>query len=346
LGSAEGDALLNRPKLTVVVAVLLISFPGPVLAWGATGHEIVSGVAAEALPAELPAFLRTLAAVADIAPLGRELDRSKGSGEPHDYERDNGHFIALADDGTVKGLSLASLPPTREAYDTEMRKRGSTQYRQGYLPYAIVDGWQQLVTDFAYWRAGRVAAGNALDPADRAWFAADLSLRERLIVRDLGVWSHYVGDAAQPLHVSTRDNRWGDTPNPPGFPDARRLHARFEGPFVRQHVDRAAVARALAPYRECGGCGIEDRARILILESHAHVMPLFQLDMRGAFSGTDPAGTAFATARLAHGASALRDMIVDAWRASANAKISYPPIAVADIEAGRHVLKRSDFGND
>ncbi|HYC64998.1 MAG TPA: hypothetical protein VEC14_09725 [Reyranellaceae bacterium] len=330
-----------------LLALALFS-PATALAWGATGHEYVSGIAAEALPEEIPAFLRTPASNADIAVLGRELDRSKGSGEPHDYERDQGHFIALDDAGTVRGLPLTELPETREAFDTEMRKRGSTQYRAGYLPYAIVDGFQQLVTDFAYWRAARVAAGNALDPADRAWFATDLARRERLIVRDLGVWSHYVGDASQPLHVSQRDNRWGDTPNPPGFPDARKLHQWFEGPFVREHVTRDAVARAVAlqPYRDCAGCPIQERVRVLFLESHAHVMPLFELDRRGAFSGNDPIGVAFATARLAHGAAALRDMIVDAWRASAHAKISYPPIAVSDIEAGRHVLKRSDFGND
>lgn len=147
--------------------VLCLLSPAAAFAWGATGHEYVSGVAADALPAELPAFLRGAAARDDTAVLGRELDRSKGSGDPHNHERDQGHFVALDDAGTVRGLALTELPRTREAYDTEMRKRGSTQYRQGYLPYAIVDGWQQLVTDFAYWRATRVVASNAVDAADR-----------------------------------------------------------------------------------------------------------------------------------------------------------------------------------
>ena len=25
-------------------------------------------------------------------------------------------------------------------------------YHAGYLPYSIVDGWEQLAKDFAYWR--------------------------------------------------------------------------------------------------------------------------------------------------------------------------------------------------
>ncbi|MBS0539004.1 MAG: hypothetical protein JSR47_09635 [Proteobacteria bacterium] len=35
---------------------------------------------------------------------GGQLDRSKGSGRPHDAERDPGHFIALDDNGLVAGM--------------------------------------------------------------------------------------------------------------------------------------------------------------------------------------------------------------------------------------------------
>jgi hypothetical protein len=49
-------------------------------AWGATGHEWISGIAIEKLPHSVPAFVRTPEAAAEIAVLGRELDRSKGAG--------------------------------------------------------------------------------------------------------------------------------------------------------------------------------------------------------------------------------------------------------------------------
>ena len=49
-------------------------------------------------------------------------------------------------------LPIDKLPVTREAYDTQLRARGFTQYKAGYLPYSIVDGWQQIRKDFAYWR--------------------------------------------------------------------------------------------------------------------------------------------------------------------------------------------------
>ena len=148
-----------------------------------------------------------------IAVLGRELDRTKGAGDPHDKERDAGHFVSLDDAGLVAGvLALDALPTTREAYDSALRDDGkTTQYNVGYLPLAIVDGWQQLVKNFAYWRAASVGGRTALDPADRAWFDAGRQRRERLVIRDLGVWSHYVADASQPMHVSIHFDGWGST---------------------------------------------------------------------------------------------------------------------------------------
>lgn len=315
------------------------------LAWGATGHEWISGIAAEQLPDEIPAFLRTPEAIAQIAVLGRELDRSKGAGQPHDAERDPGHRVGLADDGTVGGVALAGLPVTREDYDTLLRTKGSTQYKTGYLPYAIVDGWQQLRKDFAYWRADVKGAATATDPALRAWFESDRRLREMLTLRDLGVWSHYPGDASQPMHVSIHVNGWGPYPNPHNYSTSTALHAYFEGEFVRNHLDRAAVAKLVGPYQPCT-CSIEERMRTHILNSLTFVVPLYELDQQGAFKSATPAAIDFATARLAAGAQAARDMIVDAWRASADATVGYPPINVRDIDSGKVVLGANKFDSD
>jgi hypothetical protein len=337
-----------RLLLYALTAPLLLAPFGPALAWSATGHEFVSGLAAEALPAEIPAFVRAREATAEIAVLGRELDRSRGAGDPHDSERDPGHFVNLDDAARVMGvLPLESVPSTREAYDTALRAGGPklTQYSAGYLPLAIADGWQQLAKDFAYWRAASVGARTAATAEDRAWFETDRQRRERLVIRDLGVWSHYVGDAGQPLHVSVHHDGWGPFPNPRGFTAKRGLHARFEGAFVKANVRREAVKAAMAPYRDCS-CSIQDRARILMLASHADVVPLYELAQRNAFVAGNAEGIGFATGRLADAASVLRDMIVDAWRASADMKVGYPEIPVRDIEAGRHVLTRDDFGRD
>ena len=314
-------------------------------AWGATGHEWISGIAIERLPDSLPGFVRTTEAAAEIAVMGRELDRSKGTGKTHDAERDPAHWISLADDGSVVGvLPLAELPQTREDYDTLLRAKGFTQYRAGYLPYAIVDGWQQIAKDFAYWRAASKGAETAATPEERAWFEADRRLREKLTLRDIGVWSHYAADAAQPMHVSVHFSGWGNFPNPNGYSD-KDFHAYFEGEFVKSNVVRAEVAAEVGPYRACD-CSIEARTQALLLASLAEVGPLYALERDGGLKPGDRRGIAFATARLAVGATAVRDMIVDAWRQSADTPVGYPMVNLRDIESGKVQVTRDLFGKD
>lgn len=322
-----------------------VLLPTAAFAWGATGHEWVSGIAVEKLPESVPAFIRTPEAAAEIAVMGRELDRSKGSGKTHDAERDPGHYVDLADDGSVEGVvPLAQLPDTREQYDTLLRAGGKTQYKAGYLPYSIVDGFQQLRKDFAYWRALTKAIETATTPEEKAWFEADRRLREKLTLRDLGIWSHYGGDASQPLHVSVHYNGWGDYPNPEGF-TTKKIHAHFEGEFVKRNLQRDAVAAEVAPYQPCG-CSIEERTKALLLASLAQVAPLYVLEKEGGFKKGDPRGVAFATTRLAAGAQAVRDMIVQAWEESANTPIGYPMVNVRDIESGKILATRAMFGAD
>lgn len=330
------------------LAVLLVGLaagPMPCWAWGATGHEWISGIAIEKLPESIPAFVRTPAAIADIAVMGRELDRSKGAGRTHDAERDPGHWVSLADDGSVLGvLPLDELPDTREQYDTLLRAKGFTQYKAGYLPYSIVDGWQQLRKDFAYWRAAKKGAETAASTEERAWFEADLRLREKLTLRDLGVWSHYPGDASQPLHVSVHYEGWGPYPNPHDY-TTKDFDAYFEGEFVRDNLVRSAVAAEVGPYQSCG-CSIEDRTKTLLLATLAQVDPLYALEKNGGLKAGDPRGIAFTNARLAAGATAVRDMIVDAWLASADTPVGYPMVNVRDIESGKIRATRELFKGD
>ena len=329
----------------VTLLVGLFAGPMPCWAWGATGHEWISGIAIEKLPESIPAFVRTPDAVAEIAVMGRELDRSKGAGKTHDAERDPGHWVSLADDGSVVGvLPLADLPETREEYDTLLRAKGFTQYKAGYLPYAIVDGWQQLRKDFAYWRAAKKGIETAASPEERAWFESDLRLREMLTLRDIGVWSHYVADASQPLHVSVHYEGWGDYPNPHGY-TTKDFDSYFEGEFVRDNLSRAAIAAKVGPYHSCD-CSIEDRTKSLLLATLAQVEPLYVLEKDGDLKSGDPRGIAFTTDRLAAGATAVRNMIVDAWLASADAPVGYPMVNVRDIEGGKVRATQKLFKGD
>lgn len=318
-----------------------LAMAGPAFAWGSLGHRLIGVVAAKNFGRDIPAFLRTPEAIFDLGEEAREPDRSRDSGQPHDWDRDPGHFIDGSDDGTVlAGPRLDALPPSRRDYDTALRAAGATQYQAGYLPYQIMDGWEQLVTDFAYWRADVAAAKYAKSPADRAWAVRDRKLREMLTLRDLGVWSHYVGDASQPLHVSVHYNGWGDYPNPENFADAPDIHGRFERDFVNANITERDIAARMRPYQPCG-CGIREHAQSYLLATLGHVRDVYRLDTAHAFDAATPAARDFVAARIADGANMLRDMVEDAWAASARVSLGYPDKhAMPGIEAGRVDIMR------
>src|SRR5436190_8804971 len=160
-GRATPQSEGMRRLLATALAAALAAAPNLALAWGSSGHRMIGELAVRALPAEVPAFLRTPAAALDVGELSREPDRSKGAGRLHDNDRDPGHFLDLDDSGKVLGGPLLSaLPPTRADYEAALRAAGTDTWKAGYLPYSIVDRWQQLALDFAYWRVLTAAEKN------------------------------------------------------------------------------------------------------------------------------------------------------------------------------------------
>lgn len=325
---------MMRKSFAVALAGLAALSAGQAMAWGSTGHRIIGRLATAALPPEVPAFLRTPAAVQAMGELAREPDRWKGSGKTHDSDLDPGHFLDLSDDGTVLGGPvLANLPPTRAEYEAQLRAVGTDTWHGGYLPYAIVEGWQQLAKDFAYWRVDTAAAKTATDPARKAWYIADAAQRQELILRDMGTLGHYVGDGSQPLHMTVHFNGWGAFPNPNNY-SQDKLHGPFEGAFVRNFVSPDAVRAKMPPMTDCA-CPVERRTADYLIVTSKTVEPFYQLYKDGAFNPGDARGVAYATERLAAGASELRDLVVLAWRASAQSDVGFPTVKVADVEAGK-----------
>ena len=310
-------------------------------AWGATGHRTIGVAAVRALPDELPAFLRTAGAAAEVGELSREPDRTKGAGQPHDRERDTAHFVDLDDDGHVmnaRGPTLSELPELKSEYDARLLAAGIEVNDAGYLPYAIMDGYQQLARDFATWRVLNAAEARETDPAKKAWYRQDRERREALILRDLGYLSHYVGDGSQPHHLSIHYNGWGDYPNPEGFTNARSTHGAFEGGFVRRNVRLDAIEAAM-PAANLDGFDLRARVAAYLNGTLSQVVPFYRLEKTGAFAAGAAGevlapGVAFADARIAAGAAELRDLTILAWRDAGTQSIGWPAVKVADVEAG------------
>ena len=323
-----------KRALVAGLAALVIVVPSSVFGWGATGHRFVGEVAMKSLPKELPAFLRTPRAAVDVGEYSREPDRTKGSGREHDADRDPGHFLDLSDDGTaLGGPKLSGLPTTRAEYDAALRAVGQDSWKAGYLPYSIVDRWQQLAKGLAYWRVLSAAEANPAWKAHRAFFAADRRRREGQILVAIGELSHFVGDGSQPLHVTVHFNGWGDYPNPAGYTTAK-IHGPFEGDLVQASVSEAGVTARMLPPKDCH-CPVQKRVADYLTATGALVIPLYQLEKAGGLAPSDPRGTAFATQQIAVGASELRDLIVDAWKMSATQTVGYKPVSVADVLAGK-----------
>ena len=308
--------------LATLAAATVLTAPAVVLGWAETGHRMIGRLAMEALPSDVPAFLRSPEAVAAVEELGREPDRWRGSGKTHDAERDPAHFIDLDDNGlTLAGVGLDKLPARRGDFEAALTGAQVDVEKSGYLPYAIVDGWQQLAKDFAYWRVETAALARDQNAEHRAWYVRDLKLREALIVRDLGVWSHYVGDGSMPMHLSIHFNGWGDFPNPEGFTKAP-IHTVFEGSYVKNFVTVDEVRARLRPYQACGQ-PIESCAADYLHTTWSEVLPTYQLEKKVGYNLASPQATAFVADRIAAGASELRDLIVDAWKASTTMSAGY-----------------------
>jgi hypothetical protein len=324
--------------IATVAAAAALAAPAVVLGWAETGHRVIGRLAIEALPSDLPAFLRSREAVAAVEELGREPDRWRGSGKIHDSDRDPAHFIDLDDNGlTLAGLTLDKLPARRGDFEATLTGAHVDVEKSGYLPYAIVDGWQQLTKDFAYWRVETAALARDPNPEHQGWYARDLKLRESLVVRDLGVWSHYVGDGSMPMHLSIHFNGWGDFPNPERFTKTP-IHTVFEGTYVKKFVSVDQVRARLRPYQACPK-PIEVCTADYLHATWTQVLPTYQLEKQVGYNLASPQATAFVADRIAAGASELRDLIVDAWNASATTSVGYagrgkPSVTLQAVQSG------------
>lgn len=323
--------------LAAASALALTATPVAVSAWGSSGHRLVGVAAMRGLPADLPAFLRTPGAVADVGELAREPDRWKGGGQPHDRERDTAHFVDMDDTGHVinaQGPMIDALPRLKSEYDAALIAAGLDVDDAGYLPYAIMDAWQQVARDLAYIRVLNAAEARETNAERRAWYRVDRERREALTLRDIGVLAHYVGDGSQPHHTTIHYNGWNrDTPNPEGFTTSRQTHGDFENAFTSRVARLDTIESAMPAFSE-RTVDINGRIAAYLRVGLGEVTPFYRLEKAGAFRETDPRGAAFVNARLAAGAAELRDLIVLAWRASADASIGWPAVKVAEVEAG------------
>ncbi len=296
-------ALLLLPLLTIQ----------PAFGWGADGHMLINRLAGAALPADVPAFLRTPAALDALAYYGPEPDRWRSPAEPElNAAQAPEHFIDLEYADLV-----GPLPRRRYDYIRALAAAQAahpnlplTPEKVGLQPYVTTEVYERLESAFRDYRA-LVAAHQDTKPS------------EAEIVFLAGWLGHYVADGSQPLHTTIQYNGWTG-PNPHGYTTDHRIHAQFETAFVHANVKPADVQPLVAAAKPVVLKDVFADYLAYLRHSNSLVEQTYQLEKQGAFTGAGtPAGKAFVDRQLAAGAIELRDMIYTAWIKSAEPVPAY-----------------------
>jgi hypothetical protein len=289
-----------RASLAGCVLVCLVSQPRVAHAWGNEGHRLINKLAASTLPTDVPAFLRSEAAVNEIEYLGPEPDRWRSPTEPElNAAQAPEHFIdlELAD-------ALGSLPRRRLDFEAKVFAAGERPEKIGLQPWETTEVWERLKAALREYR-NLVAAKK------------DTSAVEAAVIFYAGWLGHYVGDGSQPLHTSIQYNGWVG-PNPNGYTTGHTIHWQFEGTFMGANVHEPEVRAKMTSPKKIDG-DVFDSYVAYLRHSNTYVERVYQLEKAGGFVGAGSAESReFTAERLAAGASMLRDMIYTAWIKSAD----------------------------
>ena len=244
---------------------------------------------------DLPLFFKADWSRQSLVYLSNEPDRWKGPSEPSlKAGEDPEHFF------DIEPILDSEIPVNRYLAMELYRSRAIKPEEIGFLPYAIIETFQKARAAFRQLRK------QGKRPAHHI---------ERVVIHHSGVLAHYVGDAAQPLHVTMHHHGWvGD--NPMGFATDRSIHRKFEDEFVRLNIKGDEVSKMAG-----SSANLPDPFQSVVRHlraSHALVPDLYELERKGAFASAAPEGRTFVLERLKAGAQMLADLWYSAWVQSAN----------------------------
>ena len=290
---------LYRTVLAAAGLVCVLALPQAARAWGNEGHRLINRLAVSTMPASVPAFLRSEAAVNEIEYLGPEPDRWRSAAESElSAAQAPEHFIDLE-----PADALGSLPRRRLDFEAKVFAAGQRPEKIGLQPWEATEVWERLKAALREYRNLSARHENTR-PVEQA------------ILFYAGWLGHYVGDGSQPLHTSIQYNGWVG-PNPNGYTTAHQIHWQYEGPFVDANLREPEVRAKMTPPKAITG-DMFDAYVAYLRHSKTYVEKVYQLEKAGGFTGAgSPESREFTAERLAAGASMLRDMIYTAWLESA-----------------------------
>lgn len=314
----------------VVAGMLCWAVAGSSLrAWDYEVHRAIVDLAFAALPTNYPAFVFEPAARERVRFLSGEPDRWRNAASEvlfsHATAAD--HYLDLEDlepleltpetlpvfryEFAARVLAARTAHPERFETIDPARDRDRTRAFPGFLPWTITEGVGHLKSAFSYLRAYETLGGSA----------AEIENARQNVLYAMGILSHFVGDATQPLHTTRHHHGWVGA-NPKGYTTDRGIHAWIDGGFFERTggVQVEALRPRLRPARvmETGGSS-ESLFRAItawLVEQHRQVEPLYQQQKEGRFSAVGPEGQAgrlLLEEQLLRAAQMLADLWLTAW---------------------------------
>jgi len=281
---------MTRRILILAILALTLGQSPAVRAWDEDGHAIVTYLAHDALGKQLPEWVRSEKYRKRLVYLSAEPDRWRGQHNVHlDHVNNPDHYLdieLLLD----FGLTLETMPPLRRAYTDhiamhkahhdglktpkiEDKDKAYVHHVPGLLAHEIAElqwtiaaGWTQLKTFEAH--------------PDRVSQEMLENARENIIYH-MGIISHYVGDGAQPLHLTKHFNGWvGD--NPQAFTTDKSFHAFIDDDVVRLHqINYDDLKARVLPARTVNNEHYWREILGYLRESNELVKPLYELEKSG-----------------------------------------------------------------
>jgi len=320
----------TTPALTALVTTLLCLVATVARAWDYEGHRAVNQLALVALPADFPAFAKTPEARERIAFLAGEPDRWRNISDDQSLPHCNGpdHYLDLEELADYS-LTPQTVPPLR--YDLAARlaimrvahperfapidptkNKDHTRELIGLAPYAIAEHCGKLRSGFSYLKAYQNYGGTPEEIANA----------QENILYIMGVMGHYVGDCAQPLHVTKHHHGWVGA-NPKGYATNSTIHGWIDGGFFRKAggIQVNSLTDKIRPAKIVGDPLKPDdlfrQVMAYLVATEQQVEPLYQLNQAGKLTPENPSsaeGRAFLEGQLVKGGQMLGDLWYSAWQ--------------------------------
>jgi hypothetical protein len=296
-------------------------------AWSNRGHRMVNLVAAETLPADMPEFIRTRSAIAEISYLGPEPDRWRPETAPELSKASSpDHFFRYE-----IGAELGALPRRRYDYlrlldNLRQQRPGDagqlTPQYTGTLPWQAEEVYERLVTAFVDYRLvlGDVPSsrGTEMVPMSKE----DLPSIEAAALYYAGWLGHYIGDGCMPLHASVNLAGWAQKDNPNSYTTKGSIHHQLEvvadQAIEEKKITSQSIERFVASPKQIHD-PFADTLGYLHKEG-SFAEQVYRFDKLNAVSGSGaPELDEFIEKRMAEGSGMLRDLIYSAWLQSKEA---------------------------